>query len=111
MFFPEIRVDNQIYSFALEILKEHEYTEENFSAEKIFNCNGAAVFEKFNICHPLGHLKVKAYFNKVNGGFALDRYDIRPAFTTAFYEGNSIKSFIEELKDALEKENIEDWRK
>ena len=27
MFFPEIRVDNQIYSLALEILKDHGYTE------------------------------------------------------------------------------------
>ena len=42
MFFPEIRVDNQIYSFALEILKDHGYTEKNFMAEKIFNCNGGS---------------------------------------------------------------------
>jgi hypothetical protein len=111
MFFPEIRVDNQIYSSALEILKDHEYTEKNFRAEKIFNCNGAAVFERFDICHPLGPLKVKAYFKKVNGGFTLERYDIRPTFTTAFYEGYSINSFKEELKDALEKEDIVDWRK
>ena len=54
-------------------------------AEKIFNCNGAAVFERFDICHPLGPLRIKAYFNKVNGGFTLKRYDIRPTFTTAFY--------------------------
>lgn len=111
MFFPEIRVDNQIYSFALEILKDHGYTEKNFMAEKIFNCNGAAVFERFDICHPLGPLKVKAYFNKINGGLTLKRYDIRPTFTTAFYEGNSVSSFSEELKEALEKEDLKDWQK
>lgn len=111
MFFREIREDNQINSIALEILKNHKYTEKNFYAQKVFNCNGAAVFEKIDICHPLGPLKVKVYFKKVNGGFALERYDIKPTFTTAYYEGDSIKSFTEELKDALEKEDIHDWQK
>lgn len=110
MFFPEFREDNQVYSSALEILKDHGYTEkEDFRAQKI--CNGTVLFEIFEICHPLGLLKVKAYFKKVNGGYKIERYDIKPTFTTAFYEGNSVNSFKEELKESLEKQDIKDWRK
>lgn len=110
MFFPEVRLDNQIYSSALEILKDHGYTEkEDFNAQKIGN--GTALFEIFEICHPLGLLKVKAYFKKVNGGYAIERYDIKPTFSTAYYEGNSVNSFKDELKEALEKQDIKDWRK
>lgn len=111
MFFPEIREDEQVYSSALKILKDHDYTEKSFRAQKIFNCNGAAVYERFDISHTLGLLKVRAYFKKVNGRLALERYEIKPNFTTAYYEGDSASSFKEELKEALEKENIKDWRK
>jgi hypothetical protein len=109
MFFPEFREDNQVYSSAVKILKDHGYTEKKFRVRKI--CNGTAVFEQFDILHPLGLLKVKAYFKKVNSGYAIERYDIKLNSTTAYYEGESVKSFEDELKEALEKQDIKDWRK